>query len=286
VLCPGPDIEGHHRKLAPRTDAPGLGQRLTRDVETGELPAQSRLAEFLQTDAAGYSTEGERLDRNGTHLRFGEVSPRQAWHAARFAAAEPALRLWATSTSTSPNWAGANSAGISCSTRPISRRAICSPLSTHFRGGMTNSRCGAWQRGQTGYPIVDPGMRELWRTGVMHNRVRMVAASFLVKHLLIDWREGEKWFWDTLVDADPAATRQLAMGRRFGCRCGTPFSCLQPDPAGREVRSRWRLCQPLGARTGALAGQRDPPAMERDAARARRRRRRRRVRPDVSPPYH
>ncbi len=63
----------------------------------------------------------------------------------------------------------------------------------------------AWQRGRTGYPIVDAGMRELWHTGVMHNRVRMVAASFLVKHLLIDWREGEKWFWDTLVDADPAS---------------------------------------------------------------------------------
>jgi deoxyribodipyrimidine photo-lyase len=62
----------------------------------------------------------------------------------------------------------------------------------------------AWQRGETGYPIVDAGMRQLWATGWMHNRVRMIAASFLVKHLLIDWREGEAWFWDTLVDADPS----------------------------------------------------------------------------------
>jgi deoxyribodipyrimidine photo-lyase len=62
-----------------------------------------------------------------------------------------------------------------------------------------------WQRGQTGYPLVDAGMRQLWHTGVMHNRVRMVAASFPVKHLLIDWREGEIWFWDTLVDADPGS---------------------------------------------------------------------------------
>jgi deoxyribodipyrimidine photo-lyase len=62
----------------------------------------------------------------------------------------------------------------------------------------------AWQRGLTGYPLVDAGMRELWSTGWMHNRARMVAASFLIKHLLIDWREGERWFWDTLVDADPA----------------------------------------------------------------------------------
>jgi deoxyribodipyrimidine photo-lyase len=62
----------------------------------------------------------------------------------------------------------------------------------------------AWQRGQTGYPIVDAGMRQLWQTGWMHNRVRMIVASFLTKHLLIDWREGESWFWDTLIDADAA----------------------------------------------------------------------------------
>jgi deoxyribodipyrimidine photo-lyase len=62
----------------------------------------------------------------------------------------------------------------------------------------------AWQRGRTGIPLVDAGMRELWHTGVMHNRVRMVTASFLIKNLLIDWRHGEQWFWDTLVDADPA----------------------------------------------------------------------------------
>ena len=62
----------------------------------------------------------------------------------------------------------------------------------------------AWQRGRTGYPLVDAGMRELWHTGWMHNRVRMVVASFLIKHLLIHWREGARWFWDTLVDADLA----------------------------------------------------------------------------------
>ena len=62
----------------------------------------------------------------------------------------------------------------------------------------------AWCRGQTGFNLVDAGMRELWRTGYMHNRVRMVCASFLVKDLLIDWRRGEQWFWDCLLDADPA----------------------------------------------------------------------------------
>ena len=62
----------------------------------------------------------------------------------------------------------------------------------------------AWKTGRTGYPIVDAGMRQLWTTGWMHNRVRMIAASFLIKHLLIDWRHGARWFWDTLVDADYA----------------------------------------------------------------------------------
>ena len=62
----------------------------------------------------------------------------------------------------------------------------------------------AWQAGRTGYPIVDAGMRQLWATGWMHNRVRLIVGSFLVKHLLIDWREGERWFWGTLVDADAA----------------------------------------------------------------------------------
>ena len=71
-----------------------------------------------------------------------------------------------------------------------------------FRSSVVRDEFEAWTKGRTGYPIVDAGMRQLWATGWMHNRVRMIAASFLIKHLLIDWREGEKWFWDTLVDAD------------------------------------------------------------------------------------
>jgi deoxyribodipyrimidine photo-lyase len=104
----------------------------------------------------------------------------------------------------------------------------------------------AWQRGLTGYPIVDAGMRELWHTGVMHNRVRMVVASFLVKHLLIDWREGEKWFWDTLVDADAGsnpANWQWVAGS--GADAAPYFRVFNPilqgekfDPGGVYVR-RW-----------------------------------------------
>ncbi|HZV11203.1 MAG TPA: FAD-binding domain-containing protein, partial [Novosphingobium sp.] len=75
----------------------------------------------------------------------------------------------------------------------------------------------AWQQGRTGYPIVDAGMRQLWATGWMHNRVRMIAASFLIKHLLIDWRVGERWFWDTLVDADYG---QNAVNWQWSAGCG------------------------------------------------------------------
>jgi len=104
----------------------------------------------------------------------------------------------------------------------------------------------AWQRGATGYPIVDAGMRELWTTGWMHNRVRMMVASFLVKDLLLSWREGARWFWDTLVDADLA---QNTLGWQWTAGCGADaapyFRIFNPvlqgekfDPHGAYVR-RW-----------------------------------------------
>ena len=105
--------------------------------------------------------------------------------------------------------------------------------------------------GQTGYPLVDAAMRELWITGWMPDRARMVSASFLVKHLLIDWREGEAWFgtrWSTRMSA---AIPPTGNGSRAGRRCRTLFSGFQSDPAGREIRSGWRLCPPLRAGTRA-----------------------------------
>ena len=104
----------------------------------------------------------------------------------------------------------------------------------------------AWQLGRTGFPIVDAGMRQLWQTGWMHNRVRMVAASILVKHLLIHWRQGEAWFWDTLVDADLANN---VAGWQWVAGCGADaapyFRIFNPvlqgqkfDADGRYVR-RW-----------------------------------------------
>ena len=104
----------------------------------------------------------------------------------------------------------------------------------------------AWQRGRTGYPIVDAGMRQLWQTGWMHNRVRMIVASFLVKHLRLSWQEGAAWFWDTLVDADLASN---TLGWQWTAGCGADaapyFRIFNPilqgqkfDPAGDYVR-RW-----------------------------------------------
>jgi deoxyribodipyrimidine photo-lyase len=87
-----------------------------------------------------------------------------------------------------------------------------------------------WQKGQTGFPIVDAGMRELWQTGYMHNRLRMIVASFLIKDLLIDWREGEKWFWDCLVDANLAsnsASWQWCAGS--GCDAAPYFRIFNPS---------------------------------------------------------
>jgi deoxyribodipyrimidine photo-lyase len=120
------------------------------------------------------------------------------------------------------------------------------PKFNSFPWRKNSSWLKAWQQGRTGYPIVDAGMRELWTTGWMHNRVRMITASFLVKDLLISWREGARWFWDTLVDADLANN---TLGWQWTAGCGADaapfFRIFNPatqgkkfDPAGTYVR-RW-----------------------------------------------
>jgi deoxyribodipyrimidine photo-lyase len=216
----------------------------------GEASAQARLGAFLGKGVTGYGHERDRPDRDGTsglspHLRFGEISPRQVWHAARFAAAErPALSGDVDKFMSELGW------------REFCRHLLfdlpdlagrnLQPAFDRFAWRHDDDALHAWQRGQTGYPLIDAGMRELWHTGVMHNRVRMVAASFLVKHLLIDWREGEKWFWDTLVDADPGsnpANWQWVAGS--GADAAPYFRVFNPvlqgekfDPDGAYVR-RW-----------------------------------------------
>ena len=216
----------------------------------GEAAAQRRLKDFLADRLRGYAGERDRPDRAGTsalspHLRFGEISPRQIWHAARFAAAErPALSSDADKFLSELGWR--EFCRHLLHDNPELATTNLQPAFDAFPWKHDAKALAAWQRGRTGYPIVDAGMRQLWRTGVMHNRVRMVVASFLVKHLLIDWREGEQWFWDTLVDADAGsnpANWQWVAG--CGADAAPYFRVFNPvlqgekfDPEGTYVR-RW-----------------------------------------------
>ncbi|MDE2596031.1 MAG: deoxyribodipyrimidine photo-lyase [Sphingomonadales bacterium] len=169
----------------------------------GEAGALDRLETFADR-AAQYAAKRNLPSEEGTsrlspHLHFGEISPAQVWHGAAGAGgsvstflSELAWRDYAANVVHQCPDYGARSYKAEFDGLPWRE------------GDEAEADLRAWQQGRTGYPIVDAGMGELWATGWMHNRVRMIAASFLIKHLLIDWRRGEQWFWDTLVDADYA----------------------------------------------------------------------------------
>jgi deoxyribodipyrimidine photo-lyase len=167
----------------------------------GEAGARARLTDFAPRarayDAGRNFCAQDHTSRLSPHLHFGEISAAQVWHgitAKTRTGAEPYLRQlgWRDFSFnlilTAPDFADVNW-----------RRDFDA-----FPWQPDDKALRAWQKGQTGYPIVDAGMRQLWATGWMHNRVRMITASFLIKHLMQDWRRGEEWFWDTLVDADLA----------------------------------------------------------------------------------
>ena len=232
-------------------DALGLMPRLEwwRDMaatwEPGETGAAERLGDFLDQGLNGYDSERDRPDHDGTsmlspHLAFGEISPRQIWHAVR----------------TRPPSSGAECFLKELGWREFSHQLIATfpdlptqPLQAAFAAFpwvQDEAALAAWQQGRTGYPIVDAGMRQLWATGWMHNRVRMIVGSFLVKDLLLPWQAGERWFWDTLVDANAAAN---AASWQWIAGCGADaapyFRVFNPitqgekfDPAGDYVR-RW-----------------------------------------------
>ena len=171
----------------------------------GEQGAGERLEGFLDNGIGNYS-EGRNhpsLDvtsRLSPHIHFGEISPRQVWHAAqRCAQSDEEVSKFLSEL----GWREF-SYHLLHHFPHIPERAFKAQFD-EFPWLGSEDMLHAWQRGQTGYPIVDAGMRELWQTGYMHNRVRMVVASFLTKHLLIPWQRGEAWFWDTLVDADLAS---------------------------------------------------------------------------------
>ncbi len=173
----------------------------------GETAAHEKLEDFIDAAIGGYAVDRDFPGKPATsllspHLALGEISPARIWHATRGLAGRIPTD------------------NIVRFRKELAWREFCYHQLFHFPKLQTanwNDRYDdfpwhadaglfdSWRRGQTGYPIVDAGMRQLWRHGWMHNRVRMITASFLIKDLLLDWREGEAWFRDTLVDADPAA---------------------------------------------------------------------------------
>jgi deoxyribodipyrimidine photo-lyase len=136
--------------------------------------------------------------RLSPHLAFGEISPRQIWRAASARGLSAATEKFLAEL----GWREF-SYNLLFHFGDLAQRNF-RPEFDAFPWADADDAVEIWRRGRTGYPIVDAGMRQLWTTGWMHNRVRMIVASFLTKDLLVDWRVGERWFWDTLVDADPA----------------------------------------------------------------------------------
>jgi deoxyribodipyrimidine photo-lyase len=213
--------------------------------------ALARLGEFVDKHVASYADNRSRLDLDETsrlspHLHFGEISPNQAWYAVTHAESS----------------AGASAdRGVEAYVRELGWREYSYHLLHYFPITMSEPiraefavfpwrddrhALAAWRKGKTGFPIVDGAMRELWRTGFMPNRARMIVASFLVKHLLIPWQTGADWFLDTLVDADLAnnsASWQWVSGS--GTDAAPYFRVFNPvlqgakfDPDGAYVR-RW-----------------------------------------------
>lgn len=264
----------------------------------GEEGAKAALDTFLNEGLAAYADSRNRPDLPSTsrlspHLHFGEISIRQVWHAVQ---GHPQARN-----------SGRYHESIRVFFSELGWREFAHHLLYHFPNTPdtplrqefrdfpwepNRELLRAWQRGRTGYPIVDAGMRELWHTGWMHNRVRMIVASFLVKHLLIPWTEGARWFWDTLVDADLANN---TLGWQWTAGCGADaapyFRVFNPvlqgkkfDPDGVYVRrwlpelkdvptpyvhNPWEMSAKEGVKAGLTPGDRyPPPIVEHSAARA------------------
>ena len=187
-------------RLLPR--APDWSRGLAEAWEPGEPAARRQLVEFVRGGLADYDRARDEPGLEGTsrlspRLRWGELSPFTVWHEA--VAADGGGRFL-----TELGWR--EFAWHTLDRFPdLATKNLRAEFDSFPWPPPDEYALAAWRSGQTGVPLVDAGMRELWTTGHMHNRVRMVVASFLVKNLLIDWRVGEEWFWDTLVDADAAS---------------------------------------------------------------------------------
>jgi len=235
-----------------REAAPARSAAIRMTGSPGEKGAVAMLARFLDEGIAGYPENRDRPDLPGTsrlspHLHFGEISPRQVWHTVSAKAVSDPSRGVAR--------------GAEAFLRQLGWREFAHHLLHHFPETpeaplreefaafpwrYDGKALAAWQRGETGYPLVDAGMRELLGTGWMHNRVRMIVASFLVKDLLLPWQEGARWFLERLFDADLANN---TLGWQWVAGCGADaapfFRVINPvgqgkkyDPNGDYVR-KW-----------------------------------------------
>ncbi len=230
--------------LLPKQD---WNEALARHWKVGEAGAAEALDDFCDNALADYKRGRDfpalqATSRLSPHLHFGEISPHQVWHRIE----HEALRD------------GSDNPGHFL--RELGWREFSYHLLYHnpslpernfnakfdgFEWLTSRADQTAWQRGKTGFPIIDAGMRELWQTGYMHNRVRMIVASFLIKNMLVHWRHGEDWFWDCLVDADLAsnsASWQWVAGS--GADAAPYFRIFNPllqsekfDPAGEYIAS-------------------------------------------------
>ncbi len=210
--------------------------------EISEKGAQARLADFLESGLEGYKTGRDFPARNhasrlSPYLHSGEISPHQVWHAVH-TCAQSAIPAHAQSADSDHFCAELGWREFSYSLLyhfPALAHANWQPKFDAFPWRQDPAALQLWQQGQTGYPLVDAGMRELWQTGYMHNRIRMVVASFLVKNLLIDWRHGARWFWECLVDADLAnnsASWQWVAGS--GADAAPYFRVFNPVSQGQK----------------------------------------------------
>lgn len=228
-------------------NSPDWSRPMAESWNPGEAGAAERLMSFLHDGGI----DGYKLNRNlpaieGTsrlspHLAFGEISPYQIWALATSPDIEAPTQDLETFLS-EILWREFSYQLLYYNPKLANKNF--QPRFNTFPWKSNTELLPNWQQGNTGYPIVDAGMRQLWQTGWMHNRVRMVVGSFLVKHLLLDWRLGEKWFWDTLVDADPAsnaASWQWIAGS--GADAAPYFRIFNPmmqgdkfDKAGKYIR--------------------------------------------------
>lgn len=222
-------------------DAPRWDEKIIAHHTPGEVGAHERLKTFLDGPIADYAQGRDRPDKDLTsqlspHFAHGEISPREVWHAVKDN--DPGSQKFLTEL----GWRE-----FSYSLLYYNPELATKNFTDGYEGmawDHDEQALERWAKGQTGYPFVDAGMRQLWETGWMHNRVRMVVASFLIKHMMIDWRDGEDWFWDCLLEADHAsnaASWQWVAGT--GADAAPYFRVFNPfgqgekfDPNGDYVR--------------------------------------------------